>query len=279
MSSHLAAILTLETLAKDRFRASSHRENFQSHLFGGQVLAQGLMAAGKTVDLSIFAPHSLHAYFLRPGSSRSTIDYQVTLARDGQRFCTRHIEAWQESRVIFSLTASFHVEEQGFSHAKHWEPAPLPEASAVVPPRELAVDNAAIQEASFEFFPVVGDFISAELQEPKTAFWIRAAEAIPDEPIWHAAALAYASDFGLLATSLNCHPASLFAGHVVAASVDHALWLHQRRFNVAEWFCYQIQSPWASSARGLSQGFLYDTAGNLLASSAQEGLIRPKPQT
>ncbi len=274
MTSSLYEVLSLEKLEQHRYRAIHHRENFQNTLFGGQVLAQALMAAGSTVVDVL--PHSLHAYFLRAGSGQFPVDYVVSVNRDGRSFSHRTVNALQNGKVIFTLMASFHQQEAGFEHATRWNKNyPLPDAEAIEGPFELASKHAGLHADAFEFSLLSTNMISDVASAAGTEFWMRSRETLPATPLLQACALAYASDFGLLATTLCEHDASLFKGSVVGASIDHALWFHSHSFNVNDWLLYEMTSPWAGNARGLTTGRIYDMGGTLVASSTQEGLIRP----
>jgi acyl-CoA thioesterase-2 len=276
MKSTLHDVLTLEPLDDFCFRAVHHKENFQRTLFGGQVLAQALMAAGRTVTDVL--PHSMHAYFLRAGTSQAPVDYQVIANRDGRSFSHRTVNAVQNGKLIFSMMASFQAEEPGFEHALSWTsvpPQPVITETQAAP--ELAPDQPEMKADSFEFYTLDTSMFSEEAGEPGSRFWMRATENLPKTPLLQACALAYASDFGLLATSLCEHPASLFKGKVVAASVDHALWFHGHDFSIADWLFYEIQSPWAGNARGFATCRIFSANGKLVASVSQEGLIRPNP--
>lgn len=276
MKSSLQDVLTLESLGDDVFRASHHKENFHKALFGGQVLAQSLMAAGLTVDGIL--PHSLHAYFLRPGSSQSPVDYTVVRNRDGKSFSHRTVNAVQAGKLIFTAMVSFHGDEHGFEHADTWRTEPAkPELTGVKPSPELAPNQPEMEADAFAFYPLTTGMLSTKREdEPATLFWMRCIEPLLPSPLVQACALAYASDFGLLATTLTPHPASLFKGQVMGASVDHAMWFHEHSFSLNDWLFYEIDSPWAGHARGFARGKIFNQKGRLLASSSQEGLIRPK---
>ncbi|MDZ7923186.1 MAG: thioesterase family protein [Marinagarivorans sp.] len=274
MTSSLCQVLSLEKLEQHRYRAIHHKENFQNSLFGGQVLAQALMAAGSTVTELL--PHSLHAYFLRAGSSQFPIDYEVSVNRDGRSFSHRTVNALQNGKLIFSLMASFHHPENGYEHSMRWKKDyPMPDPNAVEGPFEMASKHANLHAEAFEFSLLSTNMISDVAAAAGAEFWMRSQELLPTSPLLQACALAYASDFGLLATSLCEHNASLFKGGVIGASIDHALWFHNYSFNVNNWLLYEMTSPWAGNARGLSTGRIYDMDGTLIASSTQEGLIRP----
>jgi acyl-CoA thioesterase-2 len=274
MSSSLEAVLHLDAIGRDSFRACHHKENFQQSLFGGQVLAQALMASGRTV--SGLEPHSMHAYFLRPGSSESPIDYSVTRTRDGRSFSHRSVLAVQNGKPIFSAMMSFHRFELGFEHAVTWTEQPgLPTDIPIQSPAELAPNQPESSAEPFQFHALSNAmFLEESSAETGSRFWLKFKEKLADEVLLQTCALAYASDLGLLASSLTRHPASLFSGRITGASIDHAIWFHHTKFSLNNWIFYEIESPWAGNARGFSQGRIFDQQGVLLATTSQEGLIR-----
>ncbi|HEY7773164.1 MAG TPA: acyl-CoA thioesterase domain-containing protein [Marinagarivorans sp.] len=278
MQTLLKDVLSLERIDQDSFRAHHHKENFKSTLFGGQVLAQALMAGGLTVPSA--PPHSLHAYFLRPGSSEHPVDYHVVRNRDGRSFSHRTVNAVQAGKTLFSAMISFHQPEpNGYSHAVPWSQRPEPpDVSALMVPGELAPSQPELSADSFEFFGLTEGMFSNTAAPPGARFWLRGREAFSDDALLQRCALAYASDFGLLGTALVQHSTSLFKGEIIGASVDHAIWFHSADFSINDWLLYEIDSPWAGGARGLSQGKLFNQQGLLVASTSQEGLIRPKTQ-
>jgi acyl-CoA thioesterase-2 len=277
----LLAILDLEKIEENLFRGRSPQDSWQ-RVFGGLVIAQALVAAQRTVENLI--PHSLHAYFLLGGDPRVPIVYQVEHLRDGRSFATRRCVAIQHGKVIFSLAASFHNPEPGgLEHAFPPPPAPAPES---LPDENefLATHGARMPEAVRSYFklerpielrPVdAGHYVSRGAQEdPVQKVWVRTSAALPDDPAIHRAALAYLSDITLLDTSLIAHGRSVFDPAIQPASLDHALWLH-RPFRADDWMLYVQDSPNAFGALGFSRGALYSRSGALIASVAQEGLIR-----
>lgn len=275
----LLEIFHLEVIEQNIFRGVSYDLGFPN-LFGGQVLGQALMAATQTVEPDRIA-HSCHAYFLRAGDAKAPIVYQVNRIRDGGTFNTRHILAIQHGRPIFDMSASFQLPEDGYEHQ---DPAPtgVPEPETLKTQQALYADeDGRLPEPltiarPVEIRPV--DPMDKRQPEKRTAHrcnWFRATEPMPDDQRMHQALLAYASDFELLSTSLLPHGASIMNGDVFAASLDHALWLH-RPFRMDEWLLYVMDSPNACNSRGLNFGRIYDRAGRLVASVAQEGLIRER---
>lgn len=280
----LLQIFELEPIEKDIFRAVSYDLGFPN-LFGGQVVGQALLAAARTVDPAREA-HSMHAYFMRAGDAKNPVVYQVARPRDGRSFSTRHVTAIQHGRPIFEMSASFQIREEGYEHQ-----APMPED--VPPPEDLKSHRELYEQEHDELpdrlretllcerpveirpaRPIPG--IKAKPREPIKQLWFRAAGPVPNDPQLHQAVLGYASDFELLGTSMLPHGVTFFEGKIQAASLDHALWIH-RPFRVDDWLLYHSESPNASNARGLNFGRIYSRDGTLVASVAQEGLIRPLP--
>ncbi|HXF08615.1 MAG TPA: acyl-CoA thioesterase II [Candidatus Acidoferrales bacterium] len=277
---NLLSQLDLETLDENLFRGTSADLGGFS-VFGGQVVAQALVAAQRTLDPARSA-HSLHAYFLRPGDMKASIVYQVECLRDGKSFSTRRVLALQHGKPIFSLSASFQVTEDGLDHQAPAPQAPPPEslpteqelrarlAERVPEPLRRFLNR----EVGIEMRPVAPvDFFTPERRAPIQQVWLRVAHPLPDEPGLHRALLAYASDFNLLGTSLLPHGITFFQGNLQGASLDHALWFH-RPFRIDDWILYHMESPSASGARGFNLGGFYTRDGRRIASSAQEGLLR-----
>jgi acyl-CoA thioesterase-2 len=275
----LLRLLDLERLELNLFRGQN-RDIGSRRVFGGQVLAQALVAAGRTVEGR--AVHSLHGYFMLPGDVNTPIVYQVDRIRDGRSFTTRRVLAIQEGREIFSMLCSFQVEEPGIEHGAAMPEVPPPESL----PRELDLVRAMAdripaplrdvytQDRPIDFRPVAPvDPFTPEVRPPLKHVWFRAEGTMPDEPILHQAVLAYASDYGLLGTALLPHGLSFMMRGVQAASLDHAVWLH-RAFRVDDWLLYAMDAPAAAGARGFTRGSLYTRDGILVASTVQEGLLR-----
>ena len=278
----LVELLDLEPIEVNIFRGRSPDESLQ-RVFGGQVAGQALVAAGRTTDRDR-PVHSLHSYFLRPGTPGVPIVYEVERVRDGRSFTTRRVVAVQRGRPIFTLTASFHLPEPGFGHQ-----VPMPQ---VPPPEELPelVDEIRahlgslpeplermVRRQAFDIRYVERlrwDASELENVEPRSEVWMRAIGALGDDPLVHTCALTYASDMTLLdAVRLPIEPLWGPRGFDMA-SLDHAMWFH-RPFRADEWFLYQQESPVATGARGLARGQIFDREGNLLVSVMQEGLFRP----
>ncbi len=288
MDARLAELLhqfELERLEVNLFRGES-RDIGSPQVFGGQVLGQALMAAYATVDGRIV--HSLHAYFLRRGDFNLPIVYNVDRSRDGHSFSTRRVTAIQNGEQIFNCSCSFQVPENGLEHQISRPDVPQPEALPpfVVPqPEALAhlpekVRRFLVMDRPFEFRPVQSfDVMSPRAGPPSRQIWLRAVDKLPDNESLHRCLLAYVSDYNLLDTATLPHGASYLRGDLIMASIDHAIWFH-RSPRVDDWLLYSMDSPSASGARGFARGSVFDRAGRLVASVAQEGLIRapqPKP--
>ena len=282
ISASLTAILDLERLESNLFRGRSPKSTWP-RVFGGQVIAQSLYAACKTVEGR--QPHSLHAYFLLPGDPEQPIVYEVDRLRDGRSFTTRRVLAIQKGEAIFAMSASFQVDEPGYEHQMPMPKVPMPEelpdreemASSILPHMPDAVQAYYQRKRPIEIRPVeLERYRTGGKMEPKFNVWIRAMEPLPDEPALHRSVLAYASDLMLLDSSLIAHGTTVFDQKIQGASLDHALWFH-RPFRADDWLLYAQDSPSTSGARGFSRGLVFDRQGNLVASVAQEGLIRPRP--
>ena len=279
----LLAILDLERLEHNLFRGRSPKVDWQ-RVFGGQTIAQALVAAQRTVEPDRFV-HSLHGYFMRPGDTKVPIVYEVDRIRDGGSFTTRRVVAIQHGQAIFSLEASFQAEEGGLEHQ-----VPMPRD--VPGPETLRDQRQLIQEFGdavpygirrywerdrpVEMKPVMlKHYTSREKLEPHQNIWIRTTGPVPDNRNLQAAVLAYLSDMTLLDTSTFAHGRAVFDPDIQAASLDHAMWFH-RPFRADEWLLYAQDTPNAGSARGFSRGLIFKQDGTLVASVAQEGLIRDR---
>jgi acyl-CoA thioesterase-2 len=275
----LLSLLDLEQLELNLFRGRSPQVGWQ-RVFGGQVIGQALVAACRTVDGR--QPHSLHAYFLLPGDPTVPIIYEVERTRDGRSFTTRRVKAIQHGSTIFTLSASFHVDEPGLSHQMVMPKVPSPDElpseatirGTVLPMMPKAVRSYFEHERPIELRPVeFARYLSREPRAPVFNVWIRATGSLPDDPAVHHCVLAYASDMTLLDSTLVAHGRTVFERDVQAASLDHALWFH-RPFRADEWLLYSQDSPFTGGARGFARGLIFTQAGELVASVAQEGLIR-----
>ncbi len=280
----LISILDLEQLEHNLFRGRGPQVGWQ-RVFGGQVVGQALMAATHTVeDRNV---HSLHAYFLRPGDPSVPIIYDVERIRDGGSFTTRRVVAIQHGRPIFSMSCSFQADEDGLIHQSITMPdVPAPEtlpdqqevAQKMMERAPEGVRKYWSRRRPLEIRPVdLGRYLHRDRAEPAHYLWVRVVEPLPDEPKLHACALAYLSDLTLLDSALVAHGRSVFDHDMQAASLDHAMWFH-RPCRTDEWLLYVEESPSASGARGFTRGSLFSRDGRLVASVAQEGLIRVRPE-
>ena len=276
----LLETLDLEPLEHNLFRGRSPQVGWQ-RVFGGQVIGQALMAAFRTAPEDRHV-HSLHAYFLRAGDPEVPIIYDVERIRDGGSFSTRRVMAIQHGKAIFSMSASFHVEEKGLEHQIDMDDVPMPEdlpSEKDLKEKYLAVAPEHVRrywerKRPIELRPVdLTHYFSDQPLPPEQKVWVRATGVLPENPVFHACVLAYASDMTLLDTSLFAHGKSIFSPDIQVASLDHAMWFH-RPVKADDWLLYSEDSPSASGSRGLNRGSLFTRDGILVASTAQEGLIR-----
>jgi len=277
----LVSILDLEQLEVNLFRGTSPKNSWQ-RVFGGQVIGQALVAAARTVEGR--QPHSLHAYFLLAGDPKVPIIYEVDRIRDGASFTTRRVKAIQHGQAIFAMSASFHKMEPGFSHQIEMPKVPDPDSlptenelkARMLPNLPDAMRIYWERERPIELRPVdINRYLSAEKSPPVKHIWFRANGRLADDAQLHQCVLAYASDFSLLDVALSPHGKLLFDPKIMLASLDHALWFH-RDFRADEWMLYAQDSPSAEGARGLARGSIFSRDGTLIASVAQEGLIRER---
>jgi acyl-CoA thioesterase-2 len=275
----LLTLLELEQLEVNLFRGAS-RDIGSPQVFGGQVLGQALTAASATVEGRIV--HSLHAYFLRRGDFNAPIVYQVDRSLDGHSFSNRRVVAIQHGHQIFNMAASFQVQEEGFEHQVRMPDVPLPDAlpDSSRPPQELLerlperMRKFLEQPRPFEFRSVQQiDYVRPRRSEPTRQVWFRAVGRLPDDEKLHRCLLAYVSDYFLLDTATLPHGTSSLHSSIIMASIDHAMWFH-RPLRVDEWLLYAVESPSASGARGFARAGLFSLDGRLVASTAQEGLVR-----
>ena len=275
----LLEILDLEALDHNQFRGQSPNVDWQ-RVFGGQVIGQALVAAFRTVEERNV--HSLHCYFMRPGDPNFPITYDVDKIRDGRSFTTRRVVALQHDKPIFSLSASFQIAEEGYDHQINMPDIPQPEDL----PNEQELKEKYLTFAPqnvkdywsrprpIEIRPVsLEHYFSDKKLEPAQHIWIRTTSPVPEDQLRSTAVLAYLSDMTLLDTSLYAHGTSIFDKQLQVASLDHAMWFH-RKADFSDWILYTQDSPSASGARGFTRGSLYTRSGTLIASVAQEGLIR-----
>ena len=285
----LVDLLRLERLEDNLFRGQS-RDIGTKYVFGGQVLGQALSAAQQTLGTGLDDDgerhvHSIHAYFLRAGDVEAPIVYDVDRTRDGKTFSVRRVTAIQHGQPIFVFAASFQEVEPGNEHQLSMPEVPAPEDIEPVPAptaEQLAQLPVKAQRwlsrmGPFEIRPVYPrDDLKPPKRPPFQQVWFRLSAPVGDSPVLHQALLAYASDFHLLGTATFPHGISYYQPNVQMASLDHAMWFH-RPFRADDWLLYSLDSPSASGARGLSRGMIYSRDGRLVASTAQEGLIRVLP--
>lgn len=280
----LLDLLDLEPLEVNFFRGRS-KDYFGHNMFGGQVLGQALMAAGRTLDDREPFCHSLHAYFLRPGKPTAPVVYTVERVRDGKTFTTRTVKATQFGEIIFTMMASFSPPEPGLEHQE-----PMP---AVGQPDDYP-DEWSLRKQLAQFAPTsrrayleaerpieirLIDPVNPMNLQPKPPIrgqWMRSQMRLPDDPFLHQCILAFASDFGLMGTAMLPHAVFFTQPNMQCASIDHAMWFH-RPFRMDEWLYYHMDSPSSSAAKGLNRGQIFTQDGRLIASTAQEGLIRQHP--
>lgn len=276
----LLDLLDLEPLEFNIYRGLN-RDVGSGRVFGGQVLAQALVAAQRTVDADRTA-HSLHGYFILPGDLDIPIVYFVDRLRDGGSFTTRRVTGIQNGRAIFNMAASFHNTEDGVDHQAEMPDVPGPEGltdeldlvRAIAHRIPEPLRDVYTQDRPITFRPVSPiDPVHPDLRPPIRHVWFRAAGTMPDDLVQHQAVLAYASDYGLLGTALLPHGLSFLMPHLQAASLDHAVWFH-RPFRADQWLLYSTDSPSAYGSRGFARGSIFTQDGLLVASIAQEGLIR-----
>lgn len=278
----LVLLLDLESKGADRF-IGRRREDGTGRVFGGQAIAQALVAARRTVAFDRHT-HSLHAYFLRPGSDALPIEYRVKRDLDGRSFSNRRVVASQQGEPILNLIVSFQKPAEGLGHQAAEmpqvpDPETLPSDAAIAreiaqhlpegPLRQLLLRPRAIDYRSVE----PRDWMNPQPRAAKSHVWFRTVAPLLPEPAVHRAVLAYISDYQILGTALLPHGKTILGGGVKGASLDHAIWFHDA-FNVDDWLLYVTDSPWSGAGRGFARGQIYSRDGRLVASVAQEGMLR-----
>lgn len=278
----LLSLLKLEVIEQGIYRGQSQDLGFRA-LFGGQVMGQALSAAKETVDETRLV-HSLHSYFLRPGDASKPVVYEVENIRDGKSFSTRRVQAIQNGKAIFYMTASFQHQEQGVEHQDQMPSVQGPENLASL--RDIMTEHQAyfpehlrakfLSEKPIEIRPVEQyNWFEPEAMPPKCHMWIKANGELPDDQRVHMYMLAYTSDYHFLPTALFPHGLSHLNPSLQIATIDHAMWFH-RPFRFDDWLLYVIDSTSASNGRGLVRGQIFDRQGQLVASTIQEGVIRQR---
>ncbi|KHK93328.1 acyl-CoA thioesterase [Novosphingobium malaysiense] len=272
----LRDLLTIEDLDTDLYRGAAAAEG-PERVFGGQVVAQALSAAARSMPKSDQA-HSLHAYFLRAGDTTRPIIYRVLRDFDGGSFANRRVVAMQGGLPILNLAASFHRPEDGFSHAAAMPDVPPPEACpdlvTALSASGQPMPSAMLERlAAFDVRPGPPSPDGGGSGMPSQFLWFRLARPMDADPAMRRIVLAYASDFALVTTAVLPHPVDFFSPRLQMASLDHAVWFHDTP-PVDDWLLYAMDSPWSGHARGFARGMIFDRSGNLFASIAQEGLCR-----
>lgn len=281
-SDDLVSLLDLEPLERNIYRGRN-RDIGTRQIYGGQVLAQALVAARRTVpeDRPV---HSMHGYFILPGDLSMPVVYFVDTLRDGGSFTTRRVTAIQKGEAIFTLSASFQRREEGLEHQLEMPDVPPPEE--IRPELDIvrervsefpeAIRDVVTQDRPLDFRPVEGDIaFGTGPREARRMMWVRSTGPLGNDPVHHRAVLAYASDYGLLITSLRPHGRMARDPRMIVASLDHSLWFH-RDVRVDEWLLYVTDSPASAGGRGFTRGTYFTRDGRLVASVAQEGLIRER---
>ncbi|KLE35141.1 acyl-CoA thioesterase [Aurantiacibacter luteus] len=278
----LVFLLELEDKGGDQF-VGRRREDGTGRVFGGQAIAQALGAASRTVDPAR-AVHSLHAYFLRPGSDALPIEFRVKRDLDGRSFSNRRVVASQQGKPILNFVASFQEPAEGPGHQHPAMPdVPSPEdlpadadirrgVAEVIP--DSPIKNLLLRPFPVDFRSVEPrDWLDPQKRPPVSHVWFKTVAPLPASPAVHRSVLAYVSDFQILATALQPHGKSIHRGEVKAASIDHAIWFHED-FHVDEWLLFATESPWSGAARGFARGQVFTRDGRLVASVSQEGMLR-----
>ena len=273
--------LNLEEIDIDLYRGQNE-PNRPGRIFGGQVAAQALMAAGRTLDGML--AHSLHGYFLRAGDPEIPVIYTVDRIRDGRSFSTRRVVASQRGKAIFNMAASFHVSEAGPEHQMEMPEAPDPESLETWSDLMLALAKKSPAVAQGGFKPTARPidmrsvdlpvYLGGEANGANNLIWFRTSGPVPDDPFLHQCILTYATDFSLIDSMLRHHKGFGIGQSMMTASLDHAVWFHAP-LRTDEWLLYAQDSPIASGARGYARGSIFTRDGRLVASAVQEGLIRP----
>lgn len=275
----LVALLDVEQIDTDLYRGK-RQPGGVGRVFGGQVIAQALQSAQRSTDDK--PAHSLHAYFMRPGNEDFPIIFRVVRDFDGRSFATRRVIAMQQGKPILNMAASFQTPEEGLSHQDAMPDVPMPEELRTEHELRLEIIDKIpekhrgwmMRPRPIEIRPVTArNWFRPEQREPVQMSWFRACGPIGDDPAMHRAVLSYASDMALLGTSMLPHGVHWMTDKLQSASLDHAVWLHED-FRADDWLLYATDSPWAGHARGFNRGRIFTRDGRLVASTAQEGLIR-----
>ena len=277
----LSTLIDLENIEKGLYRGQSWDLGFKA-IFGGQVLAQALMAATRTVEENRFC-HSFHSYFLLPGDAKKPVVYDVEIVRDGRSFSARRVKAIQNGKSIFYMTASFQAIQQGVEHQFANYPQNIPQPDSLVPDIAKYESNldklpakfrkALVYHKPVDIRSIPADLYNGDTKQPVRGVWLKSNDRLDEEPPLHTAALAYASDYHFLTTALKPHDINPNDTSLTLATIDHAMWFH-RPFNFDQWLLYTVESPFSGNSRGFVKGQFFDLQGNLVASAVQEGLVR-----
>jgi acyl-CoA thioesterase-2 len=278
----LIDLLDVEAIDTDLYRGA-RQPGGVGRVFGGQVIAQALQAAQRSVDGK--DAHSLHAYFMRPGDEQHPIIYRVVRDFDGGSFANRRVIAMQQGKPILNMIASFQTPESGLAYQHEMPDVPMPETLRAEHELRSEIEVQVpekfrdwfLRARPIEIRPCAPrDWFAPAAMTPRQNSWFRTAKALPDDPVLHRAVLAYASDMLLLGTSLLAHGVNWTTQGLQTASLDHALWLHEP-LRADEWLLYSTDAPWTGHARGFNRGQVFTRDGRLVASVAQEGLMRQRP--
>ena len=275
MKPSLARLIADNQLQRlDQFQFQGHAsDDSGGRIYGGQVMAQALSASQQTVAQALTV-HSMHVYFLRQGDPAKAVVYQVEPVRDGRSYCTRIVRALQDQQIIFTATLSFQKTEQGLNYQSAMPKVPRPET--LISDRDIYARFLPDSDYGWpvEFVQVEPvDFDAPKVCPPRSYTWFKAASPLPDDPLLHQQLLAYASDNPILTTALRPHGITHFTPQVMIGSLDHALWFHQP-CRVDQWLLFEAESDFSGGGRAMSRGKIYDQAGQLVASAAQEGVLR-----
>ena len=275
----LLALLDLERIDDDLFRGAQMPTS-RPMVFGGQVAAQSLVAATRTVE-DRFVAHSLHSYFLQPGDPSTPTIYDVENLRDGRSFVTRRVIAQQHGRPIYAQTVNFHLDEPGLEHEESMPDVPGPDHESVRPVSHKAQEELHADQWNVADIRFVGSSAGGLDDDPahpgRQRVWLRVSSPLPDDQQFHRAAFTYLSDMTLIGAAMAPHGISFGRGDAFVASLDHAVWFH-RPFRADEWWLYDQVSPSASSGRGLTIARVFSQDGHLVASVAQEAVLRPRKE-
>ena len=267
--------MALDQKAENLFISRIQQANMNGSIFGGHVVCQSLLACSHTLDSETLSAHSMHAYFLRSGNPELPVEYHVDPVRDGRSFSFRQVKAIQEGKVIFTLGASFQIEEEGLEHQEELPEGAIEQLNQYLYEKERdGEEPKLLSYGNFETVPNLTHSLKSSSAPTRTrGFWFRSTDTIPKGSNYQKAALAYLSDLGPTAVMASAHAKTIYRD-LKAASLDHAVWFHSRDINVNEWTYSTLYTSRASGARGIAHGAFFSPDGTMIASSTQEGLIR-----